>query len=199
VTRHLSRNLCEIGSLTTWKPHQRARRPAFSPRQRHAEPPLPIVPRLPADPSPALIEGALPTAPSSKEAHRQKINNSKFELLRKTKDLHANKLLRRVINAINAINFPVSPALLEIAAWSTIFQSSTSTHLLDGCPMLAEFRLHGLNRRAKPLPLFLVREAHEAYRPPSSPQEIRGVERSAVLPRSPAPSECWNMQPQPTR
>jgi len=62
----------------------------FLPANGTPKPPLPIVPRLPADPSPALIEGALPTAPSSKEARRQKINNSKFELLRKTKDLHAN-------------------------------------------------------------------------------------------------------------
>ena len=39
---------------------------------------------------------------------------------------------------------------------ATIFQSSTSTYLLDGCPSLAESRLHGLNRRAKPFLCFVL-------------------------------------------
>ena len=47
--------------------------------------------------------------------------------------------------------------------------------------MLAEFRLHGLKTMGEAHPLFLVREAHEAHRSRSSPQEIRGSERRDPL------------------
>ena len=57
---------------------------------------------------------------------------------------------------------------------------SCKPHPLDGCPMLAPAEsgaLHGLNRRAKPLPMFPVREVHAVYRSRRSLQNRDGGHR----------------------